>query len=157
MSLLLSPTPVSSLSPTFPFSRSTYMTHTILHDLFPQRITHQHILFLHQLFLFLSIALSRVVPVLLSAISPIPQQISPQEQRQVAERLAGLSMIADRETSIMVNTVLHSVVSPAGEHETVSSLARPRPFKLPDQIPVVTPTSPASPPSIYQDVSPTTG
>ncbi|KAF8234363.1 hypothetical protein L208DRAFT_832698 [Tricholoma matsutake] len=152
ISLVLSPTP-SSLSPSilqFPRA-STYTTHTVLHTLFPQRITHQHILFLHQLFLFLSIALSRVVPVLLSAFSPAFQRISPQEHRQLAERLAGLSTIVDRETTIMMNTVLHSVASPAEEHENLSSLARPRPFELPNQPPLVPITSSASPSSFNSD------
>ena len=144
ISLVLSPTPSSPPPSTFPFpTPSTYTSHTILHSLFPQRITHQHILFLHQLFLFLSIALSRVVPVLLSAFSsPTFPQISPEEHRQIAERLAGLSSIADRETTIMMNTVLHSIASPTQGHESVSSLARPRPFELMNHLSSLTPTPP---------------
>ena len=36
----------------------------LLGVLFPDRVAFQHVLFLHQLFVFLSVALSRVVPVL---------------------------------------------------------------------------------------------
>jgi hypothetical protein len=153
--LVLSPTSSSFPPlPTSPFAvTSTYTTHTILHSLFPQRTTHQHILFLHQFFVSLSIALSHVVPVLLSAFpSPAFSQMSQQDHRQLAGRLAGLSAMADRETSIMMNTVLHSIASPAEEHESISSLARPRPFELPNQPPFFVPASSPYPPAFYSDI-----
>jgi hypothetical protein len=157
ISLVLSPNSSSVPSSKLPFPiASGHTTHTIFYALFPERITHQHILFLHQLFLFLSIALSRVVPVLISAFSPAPKNLSPQEHRQLAERLTGLSMIADREASMMMNTVLHSITSPTEDHEDVSSLARPRPYEMPSQIPSA-PGASTSDPSFYTDVSSLTG
>ncbi|KAF9463581.1 hypothetical protein BDZ94DRAFT_1297784 [Collybia nuda] len=132
ISLILSPSP-SMGSPSFfslpSPSMTTYTTHTILHSLFPNRLIHQHIRFLHQLFLFLSIALSRVVPVLVSAFGP--PQMSQKEEKEVIERILALSGVADREGSIMLHTLLHSVMSPAERHEMISSLARPRPFEIP--------------------------
>ncbi|KAJ7621558.1 hypothetical protein DFH06DRAFT_1305802 [Mycena polygramma] len=72
-----------------------------LHALFPRRVAYQHILFLHQLFLFLSIALSRVAP-----------QFFP-DAGKVTDALAGrvlqLVCAADREASLMLHAELHSL------------------------------------------------
>ncbi|KAG5650525.1 hypothetical protein H0H81_011930 [Sphagnurus paluster] len=128
-----SPSPVTVSSPALAGLRTTYTTHTLLHTLFPERLIHQHVLFLHQLFIFLSIALSRVAPVLLSAFFPETQPTPP----AVNAELAQLTAIADRETSVMLHTLLHSISSPesaASPHEDISSLARPRPFRPPEGI-----------------------
>jgi hypothetical protein len=132
ISLILSPSPSQVPSSFFSLpspATSTYTTHTILHTLFPKRLIHQHIRFLHQLFLFLSIALSRVVPVLIAAFGP--PQMSSKEEKEVIERISAMTGVADRESSIMVHTLLHSVASPTERHEMTSSLARPRPFEIP--------------------------
>lgn len=57
--------------------------------------------------------------------------MSPKEEREVTERVVAMAGVADREASIMLHTLLHSVASPAEHHETISSLARPRPFEIP--------------------------
>ncbi|KAG6836476.1 hypothetical protein H0H93_007645 [Arthromyces matolae] len=144
--LILSP-PLSSQSTTtsaIEGLKTTYTTFNPLQTLFPHRTVHQHILFLHQLFLFLSIALSRVVPVLISAFYP-DQSLSPAQTQELSHQIQQLSSIADRETSIALHTLLHSVASsdttqtsPSSRagipHEHISSLARPRPFVLPTGI-----------------------
>ena len=56
---------------------------TILSFFFPYCSTHQHILFLHQLFLFLSIALTRVAPYLL----PLAEELNPNMQQALLERI----------------------------------------------------------------------
>jgi hypothetical protein len=43
---------------------SATMQENLLAYLFPRQVAYQHILFLHQLFMFLSVAVSRVAPVL---------------------------------------------------------------------------------------------
>jgi hypothetical protein len=50
-------------SPAFEQSFFSYGANkTLLHVIFPQRVAFQHILFLHQLFIFLSAALSNIAP-----------------------------------------------------------------------------------------------
>ncbi|GLB37864.1 putative dnaJ molecular chaperone homology domain [Lyophyllum shimeji] len=145
ISLILSPSPspVSASSPSLSGLLTTYTTHTPLHTIFPRRLIHQHILFLHQLFVFLSVALTRVVPVLLGAFSPQPP--SPAMNHELLQNISQLASIADRETSIILHTLLHSIASPpssassptsspAPPHEEISSLACPRPFELPPEI-----------------------
>ncbi|PPQ63754.1 hypothetical protein CVT24_004263 [Panaeolus cyanescens] len=98
----VSPTAVSTWQP-FKFS--------ILETLFPYRVPYQHILFLHQVFMILSIALSRVVPQFLALISESGDQgreLDPVEHA-IWERIFGTLAIADREASIILHTLLHSV------------------------------------------------
>ncbi|KAG6832084.1 hypothetical protein H0H87_002912 [Tephrocybe sp. NHM501043] len=140
--LILSPSPLalSATSPALKGLLTTYTTHTPLHTLFPQRLIHQHILFLHQLFVFLSFALSRVVPVLLSAFSP-EHTLSLAQTQELVQQILHLASVADRETSISLHTLLHSIASPniasatypstVPPHEDIASLARPRPFTIP--------------------------
>ncbi|KAF8058722.1 DnaJ-domain-containing protein [Lyophyllum atratum] len=157
ISLILSPSPspAAASTPALSGLLTTYTTHTPLHTIFPQRLIHQHILFLHQLFVFLSIALSRVVPVLLGAFSPesLP---SPAMNPELLQNISQLAAIADRETSIVLHTLLHSIASPesstsapasspAPPHEEISSLARPRPFELPAGITFPDPRTSPSP------------
>ncbi|KAJ6465049.1 DnaJ-domain-containing protein [Mycena vitilis] len=106
LALLLSPsptlTPSSLLLPSATFAPGAGPSHlTPLHALFPRRVAYQHILFLHQLFLFLSIALSRVAP-----------QFFP-DAGKVTDALAGrvlqLVCAADREASLMLHAELHSL------------------------------------------------
>ncbi|KAG6910417.1 hypothetical protein DXG01_010772 [Tephrocybe rancida] len=143
ISLILSPSPSSLSSSAIALKGllTTYTTHTPLHTIFPQRLIYQHILFLHQLFVFLSFALSRVVPVLISAFST-ENLLSPAQTHELTQQILHLASIADRETSISVHTLLHSIASPSPTvsappststpaHEDISSLARPRPFAIP--------------------------
>ncbi|RDB25090.1 hypothetical protein Hypma_007420 [Hypsizygus marmoreus] len=173
ISLILSPSPSAAPSASSSFSflspsttglrglATTYTTHTLLHTLFPQRINHQHILFLHQLFLFLSIALSRVVPVLIAAFAPAEPNAA--FNQEVLQNVANLVAVADRETSISVHTLLHSIGSPPSSlsslgtndtqpHEGISSLARPRPFEVPPSVLdlLASPSSPSSSSSLTE-------
>lgn len=59
--------------------------------LFPNRITYQHILFLHQLFLFFSVALSRVAPLF------SPPEEDPRLEKAILEKTQILASMADRE------------------------------------------------------------
>ncbi|KAG6891020.1 hypothetical protein C0992_010993 [Termitomyces sp. T32_za158] len=146
ISLILSPSP-STLPSAKHASNSlltTYTTHTPLHTLFPHRLIFQHILFLHQLFVFLSFALGRVVPVLISAFFP-NHSLSHLQTHELVQQILQLVSIADRETSISLHTLLHSIASPesttssppstlAAPHEDISSLARPRQFVIPPRV-----------------------
>ncbi|KAJ6631443.1 hypothetical protein B0H10DRAFT_1938330 [Mycena sp. CBHHK59/15] len=111
IALLLSPSPSTSsssmlLSPfTHPADGPTHRT--ILHVIFPRRVAYQHILFLHQLFLFLSIALSRVAPQFFPDVSKVTESMT--------QRLVALIGAADREASQLLHTELHSI-HPAQEH-----------------------------------------
>ncbi|KAG6899392.1 hypothetical protein C0993_010611 [Termitomyces sp. T159_Od127] len=146
ISLILSPSPstLPTSKPAFEGLLTTYTTHTPLHTLFPHRLIFQHNLFLHQLFVFLSFALGRVVPVLISAFSP-NNSLSPVQANEMVRQILQLVSIADRETSISLHTLLHSIASPessassppstpADPHEDISSLARPRQFVIPPHV-----------------------
>ncbi|KAF7350963.1 J domain-containing protein [Mycena sanguinolenta] len=103
--LILSPSPsllpsgllIGSFTP--PTEGPTHRT--ILHFLFPRRVAYQHILFIHQLFLFLSIALSRVAPQFFPDAAKITEAMS--------HRLFQLVCAADRETSQLLHLELHSL------------------------------------------------
>jgi len=125
LSLLLSPSPsltpsgllLGSLTP--PTAGPTHRT--ILHLLFPRRVAYQHILFLHQLFLFLSIALSRVAPQFFPDAAKITEAMT--------HRLLQLVCAADRETSQLLHLELHSL-QPSAEHVP---LGRLRPVAQPSE------------------------
>ncbi|KZT22476.1 DnaJ-domain-containing protein [Neolentinus lepideus HHB14362 ss-1] len=76
--------------------RSSYSS-SILNLVFPRRLPYQHVLFLHQLFVFLSVAMSKVAPVL------FPQShegVGFQDERvwsAVIERMRNTSRTLDRE------------------------------------------------------------
>lgn len=82
-----SPSPNSTLLFADP---STGAQKTILHVVFPQRVAFQHILFLHQLFMFLSTALTNVAPYL------FPDD-SPSEYDVLFQKFNALAGAADRE------------------------------------------------------------
>ncbi|KAF9556248.1 hypothetical protein CPC08DRAFT_670121 [Agrocybe pediades] len=85
---------------------------TFLEKIFPTRVPYQHILFLHQLFMFLSVALSRVVPQFIFLLSedenPDSKPLDAVE-RAIWERLYGTLAIADREASIILHTIFRSI------------------------------------------------
>lgn len=78
--------------------------------LWPQRVAYQHIRFLHSLFVFCSVALSRVAPVLF----PSDRDDSVQSPRLRAEiqRVNSMAQALDREISSLLQTELHSVHGP---------------------------------------------
>jgi hypothetical protein len=71
----------------------------LLKNIFPYRVPYQHIAFLHQLFIFCSVAITQVVPVLF----PDPFTIKPDDPRTYTpfiERISALSKVADRECKV---------------------------------------------------------
>ncbi|KAJ7747744.1 hypothetical protein B0H16DRAFT_1888618 [Mycena metata] len=110
--LLLSPSP--SVTPSglllgsplpHPGDAPTYRT--VLHTIFPHRVAYQHVRFLHQLFLFLSIALSRVAPQFFPDVSKITEGMT--------HRLLSVVSIVDREVSVLLHTELHTL-QPSATH-----------------------------------------
>lgn len=92
LALILSPSLSPSSFNSLTTSNQTITSPTILHILFPQRTTYQHIQFLHQLFMFLSVALSRVAP----HFFPISTE-DPRVEAILLEKSMGLAAVADRE------------------------------------------------------------
>ncbi|EJD08099.1 DnaJ-domain-containing protein [Fomitiporia mediterranea MF3/22] len=91
----------------------------ILGILFPDRVAFQHVLFLHQLFVFLSIALSHVVPVLF----PERQMIRPEDPATYVpwiQRLAALESMSDAEVLRMLNLELHAMSNSSTSQDTSS-------------------------------------
>lgn len=62
----------------------------ILTYLFPRRVPYQHVLFLHQIFMFMSVALSRVAPVLFPGMLD-NGKVDTKVLVQMLERLASLT------------------------------------------------------------------
>ncbi|KAF9268474.1 hypothetical protein L218DRAFT_799793, partial [Marasmius fiardii PR-910] len=91
----------------------------IFHMVFPYRVPYQHILFLHQVFMFLSIAVSRVAPRLFPDDSRSEYEI-------VMQHLAALAGFGDREASIMLHTELHAA-HPHQDKESSASLSQVQP------------------------------
>lgn len=105
LALLVYPSPSSS--------SSIFVSGSILHVLFPERVAFQHILFLHQLFMFLTTALTNVAPVLFPS-----DQLN--EQEVLLQKLNILAGTADREASMLLHTELHSI-HPRSEESCVST------------------------------------
>jgi len=82
--------------------QSTISPFTIFHALLPSQVPYQHVQLLHQLFLFLSVALSRVAPQL------FPQE-DPRVELVLLDRINALLAHTDRENSIALHTQLQSV------------------------------------------------
>lgn len=105
--LVLSPSPYSTSSgpislPSGPFNsanspnlQTTISPFTIFHTILPSQVVYQHIQFLHQLFVFLSVALSRVAPLL------FPQN-DPRVDVILLDRVNTLLAHADREGMFQV-------------------------------------------------------
>ncbi|KAJ7610884.1 DnaJ-domain-containing protein [Roridomyces roridus] len=117
LALILAPSPSTTATSLLigPWSSTTAEpTHrTILHAMFPRRVAYQHILFLHQIFLFLSIALSRVAPQFFPDASKVTAAMT--------QRLLQLVGAADREVSQLLHTELH-VLQPSAEHVPIGRL-----------------------------------
>ncbi|KAM6502700.1 hypothetical protein JOM56_002677 [Amanita muscaria] len=87
-----------------PNLQTTISPFNIFHTLLPSQVAYQHVQFLHQVFIFLSIALSRVAPQL------FPQQ-DPRLEVVLLDRINVLLAHADREASIALHTQLQTVSS----------------------------------------------
>ena len=111
-------------------SGSTLPSFSVLQVIWPNRVPYQHILFLHQLFIFLSVGLTRVVPQFISLLSKDgtdSRQLEPFE-RAIWKRIYGTIAMADREASVILHTVLQSV-NPASKdkpyHDPTLALMHP--------------------------------
>ncbi|KAG2347455.1 DnaJ-domain-containing protein [Suillus weaverae] len=122
--LLLAPSP-SALPPS-PFVDAAASHATILDVVFPKRIVYQHVLLLHQVFFFLSVALSRVAPVLFPSLMRGDPIMDQQIVRSMAERLGVLAKTTEREFSIMLETELLAIHETPMVTSELSTLSRPR-------------------------------
>ncbi|KAI0067585.1 chaperone J-domain-containing protein [Artomyces pyxidatus] len=94
LSLLFSPSPSSINGASF----------SILSVVFPTRLPFQHIRLLHQVFMFLSIALSRVAPVLFPSDDVVPEDATPDAILQKIKMM-------DREVYIILRNEVTSITS----------------------------------------------
>lgn len=130
------PQPPDTTSGPLSFSTSVFGKHLptsypILQTIWPNRVPYQHILFLHQLFVFLSVALTHVVPKIISLSSREAADSRQLEPFELAtwERIYGTLAVADREASILLHTILQSIHPTSrakGHHEP--SLASMQPL-----------------------------
>ncbi|KAL0580420.1 hypothetical protein V5O48_001573 [Marasmius crinis-equi] len=106
LAFILYPTPSSS-DHTIDISFKNFF-----HLIFPNRVPYQHVLFLHRVFMFLSLALSRVAP-----------RLFPDDPRSeyeiVLQHLTALAGFGDREASIILHSDLHA----AHAHEVEGSIS----------------------------------
>jgi len=110
LSLLIYSTP--------PSSSSVLASGSLLHAIFPHRVAFQHVLFLHQLFMFLTTALTNVAPVL------FPNDQLP-ENDILLQKLNALAGTADREASLLLHTELHSIHPSTSERRVATPQMRP--------------------------------
>ncbi|KIL00886.1 hypothetical protein PAXRUDRAFT_29508 [Paxillus rubicundulus Ve08.2h10] len=104
--LVLSPSPSSSSSPgpsSYTFIDQAPSQTTLLNTLFPKRVAYQHILFLHQIFFFMSVALSRVAPVLFAGLMSVDEEIEGRAVRAIGERVGVLANAVERERKFYVD------------------------------------------------------
>jgi len=82
-----------------------------LSTLFRKRVPYQHTLFLHQLYMSVSIAISRVIPVLLPATreSVHTSDVAMSAVKPIVDKLAFLATMADREVSRMLSAEIRSM------------------------------------------------
>jgi len=80
---------------------------TIWSVVLPQRVPHQHVLFLHQIFIFFSVALSKVAPVVFP--TPVEEIWDPNQFRQMLEMTNHLTRAANKEVFGMLHTGLRSI------------------------------------------------
>ncbi|KAL4071274.1 hypothetical protein V8B97DRAFT_1871187 [Scleroderma yunnanense] len=91
--------------PSHPAEPSPFVDHippngTLLDYLFPHRVVYQHIRLLHQAFLFVSVALSRVAPVLFPSLGNSNPAVEQQMLKAVADRLGMLAQSTERERGL---------------------------------------------------------
>ncbi|KAK2463039.1 hypothetical protein APHAL10511_004694 [Amanita phalloides] len=89
-------------STSIPNVEATISPVTIFHTILPSHVVYQHIQFLHQVFILLSVALSRVAP----QFFPQPD---PRVEVILLDQVNALLAHTDREASVALHTSLHSV------------------------------------------------
>lgn len=126
--LLLAPS--SQITEQSPFVDHVSSSGTFFDRLFPRRVAYQHIQLLHQVFFFLSVALSRVAPVLFPSVMRSDPAVDRQVMKAVAERLNMLAKSTEREISIMQNATLHAILDHDSSKEGLST----EPSELPNRL-----------------------
>ncbi|KAG6335824.1 hypothetical protein ID866_3260 [Astraeus odoratus] len=107
---------------------------TIPDRLFPNRVVYQHVSLLHQIFLFLSIALSRVAPVLFPSLVGSDPAAKQQMVKAMAERVEMLAKSTERELSIMQNIALHAIHDSHPSEDGVPTNITELPKKLDEDV-----------------------
>ncbi|KAI0919095.1 hypothetical protein AcW1_003441 [Taiwanofungus camphoratus] len=120
---------ISVLPEIFPESTSPALVR-VFAFIWPRRVAYQHIRFLHSLFMFLSVALSRVAPVLFPSL--VNDHVDSKKLQGEIERIGLLARLIDREVSSQVQTELHSVHGPrTGTQTTDATFAYVPPIEKP--------------------------
>ncbi|KAI5986893.1 DnaJ-domain-containing protein [Pisolithus albus] len=127
------------LAPSFQVTeQSPFVDHiptsgTLFDHLFPRRVAYQHIFFLRHVSLMLSVALSRVAPMLFPSVMRSDAVVDQQIMKAVAERLGTLAKSTEQELSIMQNATLHAILDSADSEGTSTEASEP-PNKLDDDV-----------------------
>lgn len=113
-------------------SDPTGPTGKLLAAAFPSRVAYQHILVLHQLFIFMSVAVSRVAPVFLPSNSDDPSGLTSgvdiNSIGHILDRIKLLVRAVDREVFTMLQTDLTSLQTSTSNASNISSRSvTPRP------------------------------
>ncbi|EIN06592.1 DnaJ-domain-containing protein [Punctularia strigosozonata HHB-11173 SS5] len=125
LTLLLGPSPSPASSP-LASEASISPSGNLLTYLFPRRVPYQHVLFLHQIFMFMSVALSRVAPVLFPGMLD-DGKLDTKVLVQMLERIASLTKGLNHEAMMMLHTELNAI-----HHTDGSSFATPNLVPQPD-------------------------
>lgn len=92
--LIVAPSSAPSRVSAYTFVDQVPPQWTLFERVFPQRVAYQHILFLHQVFLFMSVAVSRVAPVLFAGMMQVEEGAV---VRAMGGRIAELTKGVERE------------------------------------------------------------
>lgn len=95
--LIVAPSSAPSGVSAYTFVDQVPLQRTLFKRVFPQRVAYQHILFLHQVFLFMSVAVSRVAPVLFGGMMQVDGEIDVEVVRAMGGRIEELTKGVERE------------------------------------------------------------
>lgn len=111
LTYILSPSPsLSTDSPLASLISNSRSPIPVFTFLWPRRVAYQHIRFLHSLFVFCSVALSRVAPVLFP--SDTDESVESPRLRAEIQKANAMAHVLDREIFGLLQTELHSVHGP---------------------------------------------
>ncbi|KZV90063.1 chaperone J-domain-containing protein [Exidia glandulosa HHB12029] len=94
--------------------------HSLLAGLFPQRVPFQHVQYIHQLFLSVSIAIQRIYPALLPDLvdaQELSREVDPEVLAAATGQIAMLARNVETETRRMVVSDLRTLHVAAGVHD----------------------------------------
>ncbi|KAF8141182.1 DnaJ-domain-containing protein [Boletus edulis] len=124
LELYLMVAPSSRLSGASAFVDQVPSQWMLFESLFPQRVAYQHILLLHQVFLFMSVAISRVAPVLFAGMLQVEGEMEAGAVRAMGGRIGELAKGVEKEIWLMLNTEVHAV------HDTPGEMASADEFRM---------------------------